>query len=102
MRNQIIRARRQKRDFLLDPEMRKAREFKLVLNVTYHPAYANIKEILEIIHLLLTPDKDQRLFPKVPIVGLKREKVYMISLLERKFHFQKLKVRVKPVLRNDV
>ena len=60
-------------------------ESKLVFNITYHPAFANIKDILNRIHLLLTPDKDhQNVFPHVPVVGFKRGKSLQDHLVRAK------------------
>ena len=45
----------------------------LILNITYHPAFAKIKQNLSKIHLLLTPDSEHRdVFQHIPIVGFKR------------------------------
>jgi len=77
VRSQILRARKLSRDSLLDGEGngKKASGFKLVLNVTYHPAFKGIRDILNKVHLLLTHDGEhQKVFTEVPIVGFKRGK----------------------------
>ena len=46
---------------------------KLVLNITYHPSFFKLKNVLKEIHLLLTPDEKHRsAFPDVPVIGFKR------------------------------
>ena len=72
VRRQILRARKLKRDDLLDRAPIK-KDSKLVLNVTYHPAHSKVKNVLSDIHLLLTPNEEhRRVFHNVPIVGFKR------------------------------
>ena len=72
VRKQILRARKLKRDDLLDRAPIK-KDSKLVLNVTYHPSHSKVKNVLSDIHLLLTPNEEhRRVFHNVPIVGFKR------------------------------
>ena len=74
VRDQILKARKHKRDDLLDKQKIKA-DPKLTLNITYHPAYANLKDHLKKIHILLAHDKEHsKVFPSPPIVGFKRGK----------------------------
>ena len=50
-------------------------ENKLKFNLTYYPAFQNIKTILEELQILLAPDKEhQKVFPNVPIVGFRNGK----------------------------
>ena len=35
-------------------------EQKLTLNITYYPVFENIRTIMEELHILLTPDKEQK------------------------------------------
>ena len=45
----------------------------MTLNLTYHPAFLQLKKILQEIHILLTPDLEHRnVFDQVPIVGFKK------------------------------
>ena len=53
VREQILRARKFKRDDQLDRKPREATKNKLIFNITYHPAFARIKDTLSKIHLLL-------------------------------------------------
>ena len=48
---------------------------RIVFNITYHPVFSKLKNVLSEIHLLLTPDREHgKVFEKVPIVGLRRAK----------------------------
>ena len=56
---------------MLEKERNHPEENKLTFNITYYPAFQNIKTILEELQILLAPDKEnQKVFPNVPIVGL--------------------------------
>ena len=45
---------------------------KLTFNITYSPAFQNVRGIMEELHTLLTPNKDHRkVFPDVPVVGFR-------------------------------
>ena len=59
VRRQILRARKLKRDDLLD-RAPIDKDSKLVLNVTYHPAHSKVN-VLSDSHLLLTPNKEHRM-----------------------------------------
>ena len=58
VREQVLKARRLQRDNLLDKKKgeSKSGESKLVLNVTYHPDFKAIRNILNKIHVLLNQD----------------------------------------------
>jgi len=75
VRNQILKARKHRRDDLLLRERTKSSAKKLVLNITYHPAFAKFKNVLKQIHILLTPNSEHRsVFSDIPIIGFKRGK----------------------------
>ena len=75
VRNQILRARKFKREELLDREHVKKDHPNLILNITYHPAFSEIKNILKSIHILLTPNQEHdNVFQSIPVVGFKRAK----------------------------
>ena len=70
---------------MLDRKPREKNEGKLVLNITYHPAYARIKDVLSKMHLLLTPDAEhQSVFPSLSVVGFKRGKSRIDFLVREK------------------
>ena len=77
VRQQIFKARKQKRKDLLNNIKDKRNDYKLVFNITYHPNFSNLKDTMSFLHLLLTPDQQhQQVFLKVPIIGFRREKRY--------------------------
>ena len=47
----------------------------LIFNITYYPAFQNVRSILEELQILLAPDKEhKKVFPEVPIVGFRNGK----------------------------
>ena len=56
-------------------QKRVANKNRFVFNMTYHPVFSNLKNILSEIHLLLTPDREHRkVFEKIPIIGIRKTK----------------------------
>ena len=56
---------------------------KVTFNITYYPAFQNVRTIMEELHILLTPNKEHRkAFPDVPGVGFRIARVLMITWLE--------------------
>ena len=48
---------------------------KLALNITYHPDFQNVRNILQELHILLTPDKEyKKVFQNTPIAGFRNTK----------------------------
>ena len=44
------------------------KEEKLTFNITYYPVFQNIRNILQELHLLVTPDKESKMvFSNVPV-----------------------------------
>ena len=73
IRHEIIKARKFRRNDLLDKAKHQRKSPDLVLSLTYHPALSRLKNILSKIHLLLTPNKShENVFPNVPVVAFKR------------------------------
>ena len=69
VRAQILKARGESRDSLLEQENTKTSESKLTFNITYYPAFQNVRSILEELQILLAPDKEHKKgFLEVPIV----------------------------------
>ena len=59
----------------LNRQRRVANKNRFVFNITYHPVFSNLKNILSEIHLLLTPDREHRkAFEKIPIIGFRKTK----------------------------
>ena len=75
VRNQILKARKFNRNDLLDNEKTKKPAPNLIINITYHPAFSRIRDLLSKIHILLTPNEEHRkIFYGTPVVGFKRGK----------------------------
>ena len=75
VRMQILKARGESRDGLLEWGNTRTSESKLTFNITYYPAFENFRSILEELQILLAADKKQKkVFPEVPIVGFRNGK----------------------------
>ena len=60
---------------VLNKQKRVGNKNRFVFNITYHPVFSNLKNILSGIHLLLTPDREHRtVFEKIPIIGFRKTK----------------------------
>ena len=47
-------------------------EQKLTFSITYYPAFQNVRSIMEELHILLTPNKEQKkVFPNVLVIGFR-------------------------------
>ena len=69
VRTQILKARGESRDSLLERGNTKTSDSKLTFNITYYPAFQNVRSILEELQILLAPDKEHKKgFLEVPIV----------------------------------
>ena len=74
MNTRLTSGRKFSRNELLDKPFAK-REHKMTFNITYHPAFRDIKKDLGNIHLLLACDREhKRVFPDVPMVGFRKAK----------------------------
>ena len=70
--NQISRAREHSRNDLLERKKQQMSAQKLTFNMTYHPAFQNVRAIMEELHILLTPNKEhKKLFPNVLVIGFR-------------------------------
>ena len=75
VRKQVLRARSFSRDSLLDKESTRDEQNKITFNLTYYPAFQNVKKILAELHLLLTPDVAHKtVFTNVPTIGFKNDR----------------------------
>ena len=75
IRNQILRAREHSRKDRLEIEKTEPSGPKLTFIITYYPVFQIIRNILQELHLLLTPDKEhKKVFPDVPVVRLRTGK----------------------------
>ena len=74
IRKQILSAREHSRNDLLEKEKQQMPEKKLTFNITYNPAFQNVRSIMEELHILITPNKEHKVFPDMPIVGFRNGK----------------------------
>ena len=75
VRMQILKARGESRDRLLERGNTRISENKLTFNITYYLAFQNVRSILEEIQLLLAPDKEhKKVFPEVLILRFRNDK----------------------------
>ena len=71
VRTQILKARGQSRNSLFEWGNTRTSESKLTFNMTYYPAFQNVRSILQVLQILLAPDKkDKKVFSGVAIVEL--------------------------------
>ena len=55
-------------------------EPKLAFNITYHPAFQNVRAIMEEIQILLAPTKvHKKVFPNVSVIGFRKGKTHSQS-----------------------
>ena len=48
----------------------------LTFNITYYPAFQNVRAIMEELHILLTLNKEhKKVFPNVPVIGFRNGKI---------------------------
>ena len=62
VRMQILKARGESRDGLLERGNTGTSETKLTFNITYYQAFQNVRNILEELQILLTPEKGIKKF----------------------------------------
>ena len=74
-RGQILKARKYLRSEVLNKRKRVGNKSNFVFNITCHPVFSKLENLLSEIYLLLTPDREhQKVFEKVPIIGFRRAK----------------------------
>ena len=75
VRKQILRAWEHSRKNLFEREKTESFEPKLTFNIAYYSVFQNIRNILQELHLLLTPDKEhKKVFPAAPVAGFRKGK----------------------------
>ena len=57
VRGQILKARKFSRSEVLNKQKRMGNKSRIVFNITYHPVFSKLKNVLSEIRLLLTPDR---------------------------------------------
>ena len=97
VRKQILKAKAFSRDALLDKVKEVRKNDRLVLTLTYHPSIKKFQNILNEVHILLTPKKEHRKVfgGKPPMIGWRKPKSLKTTKLALKLnvnHFQVIKV----------
>ena len=57
---------------------------KLTFNITYYPVFQNVRNILQELHILLTPDQQHKVFQDIPFVGFRNGKSLKDHLVRAK------------------
>ena len=60
VRKQILKARSESWNSLLERGYARTSESKLTFNITYYPAFQNVRSILDELQILLAPDKEHK------------------------------------------
>ena len=90
VRKQILEARKFGREDLLTNQRKQRIPPKLILNITYHPSLVKLKDILQNIQILLTPNEEHRnVFSDTPVVGFKRGRSLQDILVRAKLPEEK-------------
>ena len=72
VRKQVLRAHEHSRESLLKKVKSESDQSKLTFNITYCPVFQNVRNILQELHILLTPDKEhKKYFQDIPVVGFR-------------------------------
>ena len=72
----MLSVRKHSRNDLLEKQKQHMMsEKKLKFNITYYPAFQNVRNLIEKLHILFTPNKEhKKAFPDVPLVGFRNGK----------------------------
>ena len=85
IRRQILSAREYSRNDLLEKEKQQMSEKKLTFNISYYPAFQNVRSIMQELHTMLTPNKEhKKVFPDVHVVGFRNGKSHKENLVRAK------------------
>ena len=74
IRKQILTAHEHSRTDLLEREKQQMSYQKLTVNISYYLAFQNVRARMEELHILLTPNKEHKVFPNVPVIGFRNGK----------------------------
>ena len=82
VRKEILRATAIPRDIILGKFNNQKNNNKITFNITYHPAFRNVKKILEEMHVILASgDRHKEVLSDVPLIGFKNSKSLMDHLV---------------------
>ena len=67
---------------MLHKEKNQGNDSKLTFNITQYPVFRHLKNQLKELHVILACDEDhKRVFPEVPIIGFKNNKILKSHLV---------------------
>ena len=85
VRKQVLQARKHSRESLLEKVKSESDQKKLTFSITYYPIFQNVRNILQELHILLTPNKEhKKVFQDIPIVGFRNGKSLKDHLVRAK------------------
>ena len=75
VRKEILKARSQSRETLLNQEKMSRNDDRVTFNITYYPVFKDFRIVLKELHILLAPDEQHRnVFTDIPRIGFKNGK----------------------------
>ena len=75
VRKQVLWACEHSRESLLKKFESESDQKKLTFNIAYYPVFQNVRNILQELHILLTPDQEhKKVFQDIPVVGFRSGK----------------------------
>ena len=85
VKKQVLQAREHSRESLLEKVKSESNQKKLTFNITYYPVFQNVRNILQELHILLTPDQEhKKVFQGIPVVGFRNGKSLKDHLVRAK------------------
>ena len=82
VRKEILKARSESRETLLNKEKMSRNDNRVTFNITYYPVFKNIRIVAEELHILLAPDEQHRkIFTDIPRIGFKNGKSFKDHLV---------------------
>ena len=85
VRKKVLRAREHSTESLVEKVKSESDQQKLTFNITYYPVFQNIRNILQKLHILLTPDQEhKKVFQDIPVVGFRNGKSLKDHLVRAK------------------
>ena len=82
VRKQVLRAREHSRVSLLEKVKSESDQKKLTFDITHYPVFQNVRNILQELHILLTPDKEHK--KDIPVAGFRNGKSLKDHLVRAK------------------
>ena len=93
VRKQVLRTCEHSRETLIEKVKSESNQKKLTFNISYYPVFQNIRNILEELHIVLTPDQENivpgYVFQNIAVVGFCNGKSLKNIWLERSYQILK-------------